>query len=173
MKEEGLFRVQGAEERRIEIQAAIDSDAPLDMLGETDTLVVAQVLKATIRDSAEPLLIPDNAYDPLIRAASAHADSPEALVREVRAVVDGFSPTYGAACGLVFRFLAKVATFSKVRRLISLSLRRLFIPTASALTPTASALKENKMSEKNLAVVFAPTVLRSTNPDPMVRVAEA
>mmetsp|Transcript_12430 Transcript_12430/g.22034 ORF Transcript_12430/g.22034 Transcript_12430/m.22034 type:complete len:154 (+) Transcript_12430:352-813(+) len=109
------------------------------MLGETDTLVVAQVLKATIRDSAEPLLIPDSAYEPLIRAAAAHADTPETLVSELRAVVDGFSPTYSAACGLVFRFLAKVATFSK----------------------------ENKMSEKNLAVVFAPTALRSTNPDPM------
>mmetsp|Transcript_70910 Transcript_70910/g.198827 ORF Transcript_70910/g.198827 Transcript_70910/m.198827 type:complete len:215 (+) Transcript_70910:259-903(+) len=140
LKEEGLFRVQGAEERRIEIQAAIDADAPLNM-GEADTLVVAQVLKATIRDSTEPLLIPDSAYEPLIRAASAHADAPETLVREVRAVVDGFSPTYSAACGLVFRFLAQVAEHSK----------------------------ENKMSETNLAVVFAPTALRPPNLDPMVR----
>ena len=31
----------------------------------------------------------------------------------------------------------------------------------------------DEAKEKNLAVVFAPTVLRSTNPDPMVRVAEA
>ena len=44
LAEEGLFRVQGAEERRVEIQAAIDADAPLNM-GEADTLVVAQVLK--------------------------------------------------------------------------------------------------------------------------------
>ena len=62
-------------------------------------------------------------------------------MREVRAVVDGFSPTYSAACGLVFRFSAQVAKHSK----------------------------QNKMSEKNLAVVFAPTALRPTNPDPMVR----
>ena len=40
-----ILRVlQGAEERRVEIQAAIDADAPLNM-GEADTLVVAQVLK--------------------------------------------------------------------------------------------------------------------------------
>ena len=112
-------------------------------LQESDTRVVAQMLKTVIRDSPQPLLIPSTAYGAIVTAASSHAEARAELVTALSRVVKNFPPKNFAASGLLFRFLRHVSKFEA----------------------------QNKMSAQNLAVVFAPTVLRPPDAsDPMVGV---
>eukprot|EP00622_Pseudochattonella_farcimen_P006429 FR742232.1.p1 GENE.FR742232.1~~FR742232.1.p1 ORF type:complete len:243 (+),score=23.60 FR742232.1:47-730(+) len=156
LREEGIFRVQGSEERRAELQAAVNAGIPILWgsepdaaipgskrplaLQETDTRIVAQMLKAVIRDAPQPLLIPCTAYDAVVTAASTHTEARTELVTALSGVVKTFPPTNFAASGLLFRFLRHVSSFEA----------------------------QNKMSAQSLAVVFAPTVLRPADAsDPM------
>lgn len=174
--QEGVFRVQGNESRRAELQAAMNTGAPIDWAGaggpgislsSNDNLVVAQLVKGLIRDSEEvgparnllahtqahinrelitflsrqPLVIPTKAYDAIIDAGKG-ADSAVEMPRALTSVVKrSFSPEDKTASTTLFSFLKEIAQNSE----------------------------QTKMTPGNLAVCFAPTVLRAPQPDPMVR----
>lgn len=127
--EEGIFRVPGSEERRQDILAAIASDASIlwtgtggegagdDNVGlrltDADTLVVAQVIKAVVRDM-DPM---SGLYKACVTAALVHAGAEtgeaasKALAAALREVMEGLDSRYLEVTHALFRFLARVATY--------------------------------------------------------------
>ena len=129
LAEEGIFRVAGSEERRQQLIATISSDATILWVGtggegagdddvglrltDADTLVVAQVIKAVVRE-LNPMA---GTYGACVAAALAHAGAETdeaasmALAAALRKVMEGLDSCYLEVTYALFRFLGKVATY--------------------------------------------------------------
>jgi len=130
MKEEGLFRVPGSSEEITKMKVTFDRDGQCDLSG-FETASVAGVLKLYFREMPEPLFTFDH-YEEFIGTAREHGQDEGALVQ---GLVGNLQALPRDNCVLVLyllRFLKKCATHYQV----------------------------SKMNVDNLAMVFAPNVLR-------------
>ena len=127
--EEGIFRVAGSEERRQQLMGTISSDATILWVGaggegagdddvglrltDADTLVVAQVMKAVVRE-LNPMA---GTYGACVAAALAHAGAETdeaasmALAAALQKVMERLDACYLEVTYALFRFLGKVATY--------------------------------------------------------------
>lgn len=148
--EEGIFRVQGTETRKLEIERCIDSGGRLIWDENTtpgekdltvriphDTLVVGQIVKALIRDSAEPLLFPETLYARLIEIGK--TEDVDVIKQRLKDVLADLPPRNIAVAKKLLPFLRRIA----------------------------DAESKTKMSARGLAVVFSPTLVRAANMDPL------
>ncbi|KJE91095.1 hypothetical protein CAOG_002283 [Capsaspora owczarzaki ATCC 30864] len=131
LKEEGLFRVPGSVPTVQQMKKDINRGEREGFQREDSVHDVASLLKQLYRELAEPLMTFD-LHDVFIAAQATSGDAKSRRER-ILATLDLMPEANLNGLKLLMQFLAKVARFSKF----------------------------NKMEPSNLAIVFAPSLLRS------------
>eukprot|EP00903_Cladosiphon_okamuranus_P021819 g20063.t1 len=151
MESVGLFRLAGDGVDRAVVREAIDHGKPVCWDPEegaqgagadrgvplTDVNMVAQLLKAFFRELPEPL-IPFSAYDKVIMIAKAAGVADGRWVQAMKTILWGIPNVNYNCLKFLFEFLREVAMHSST----------------------------NRMTSENLAIVWAPNLLRPEDDDP-------
>eukprot|EP01135_Chromosphaera_perkinsii_P009880 Nk52_evm10s1945 gene=Nk52_evmTU10s1945 len=161
---EGLFRVSGnsrkVKELLIELEENGSSSVDWDEYSIHD---VAGVVKSFLLQLQEPLCTIE--LQPFFEAAGGFADRDE-MVNVLRALCQ-LMPEANRRCleGLLL-FLQKVSSFSGEHVVISSTTTGNMSPISSASTQSlkSETVRSNKMTTKNLSLVFAPNILRESLP---------
>ncbi|CAM9396264.1 unnamed protein product [Ascophyllum nodosum] len=151
----GLFRLAGDGEERAMLRAALDAgkqvcwdpeeeiDGEQDCLRLTDVNMVAQLLKAFVRELPEPL-VPFSVYSKVVAIARA-AEGPDTRWLQAMRTILWEIPNTNYKClrrecwnEFLFEFLREVAMHSAI----------------------------NRMTSENLAIVWAPNLVRPEDDDP-------
>jgi len=126
------------------IKAAFDLSKDVDLTGE-DVHTVASVLKLYLRELPKPLLTYD-LYNDFIESAEAYRNDKEELSRQLLKHISSLPPANLRILHILCEYLYHVS----------------------------QNCKENRMTVVNLAVIFAPTLLRSsTEQNDMIHTGDA
>jgi len=131
LKTVGIFRESGSANKIKELKESLDDGLPLNLIGFDDPHVVTGLLKLYIRELPEPLLTYE-LYDQFL-AIERSKPSEEEYMTKVKALIEKLPPANRALLSSLIRLLVRVFGYSSV----------------------------NKMTYENLAIVFAPTILRA------------
>ncbi|CAM9793860.1 unnamed protein product [Chrysoparadoxa australica] len=153
MRSVGIFRVSGDPYELQRLKGAVNGAAQVvwdeskpprkregsqGLVHIRDINTVAQLLKAYLRELPDPV-IPFEVYPQIIAVARAAEDANEKWENAVRSILWSIPSAHYNILRYLFCFLGRVA-----------------------------ACPDNRMTSENLAIVFAPNLIRPRDPDPFV-----
>lgn len=142
LQTEGIFRISTSGEKlkklKMKLEESLDYAAALQDL--QDPHVPAALLKAWFRDLVTPLF-PQNMYSKCVEMGVSARQSSESFAKTVQPVLNSMSPVSRHTLFHLHSFLGEIRK--------------------------PDNLLVNRMTAQNLAVVFAPNLIRSDQLDPM------